>query len=305
MGTKTARFSIIFITALALLACGAESDRTDTMTTDPMPTGAQTPTTAEINSPTEDGSNTSPAMSDAGDNDDESNTSPAMADADDNDSQIQDTDNEMNDTDTGGQPDQTENENELPGETDLGDPNEETEATNLASCAEFAADHFYRQTAERFGDYEMRSMCDFKGSPILVVNTAARCGFTPQYTGLVELDEDYQERGLVILGFLSNDFGNQGGSDEEVERCNRDFRITFEQFSTVGVTPNSQDGQHPVFEWLTSQPGLEGPIQWNFNKFLIDRSGLLIDRWGSSTQPNGQEMRAAIESALSEAGAGN
>ena len=58
------------------------------------------------------------------------------------------------------------------------------------------------------------------------MNTASQCGFTPQYEGLVELDEDYREQGLVILGFLSNDFGNQGGSDEEVERCNRDFRVT-------------------------------------------------------------------------------
>ena len=289
MGTKTTRFSIIFITAMGLLACGAESDRVDMVTTDPTPTGGQTPTTAEITSP----------------NDDESDTSPAMADPADNQAQIQATDNEMNDTDTGGQPDQSESENERPSGMDRDDPNAETEATNSVSCAEFGAEHFYRQTAERFGDYELRSMCDFKGSPILVVNTAARCGFTPQYTGLVELDEEYREQGLVVLGFLSNDFGNQGGSDEEVERCNRDFRVTLEQFSTVGVTPNSQDGQHPVFEWLTSQPGFEGPIQWNFNKFLIDRSGALIDRWGSSTQPNSQEMRASIESALSEAGAGN
>ena len=73
----------------------------------------------------------------------------------------------MNDTDTGGQPDQSENDNDIPGEMDRDDPNGETESTNSASCADFGADHFYRQTAERFGDYELRSMCDFKGSPIL------------------------------------------------------------------------------------------------------------------------------------------
>ena len=289
MGTKTMHFKVLFITAFGLFACGTETDRQNATTTGPTSNAGQTPTTAEIESP----------------NDDELNTSPTMTDGANNETQIQEADNDMNGSNTGELPEQNENESEMPSETDMNDTNGLPEEADSANCTEFGAEHFYRQTAERFGDYELRSMCDFKGSPILVVNTAARCGFTPQYTGLVELDESYREQGLIILGFLSNDFGNQGGSDEEVERCNRDFRITFEQFSTVGVTPNSQDGQHPVFEWLTSQPGLEGPIQWNFNKFLIDRSGALINRWASTTQPNGGEIRAAIETALSESGEGN
>lgn len=166
------------------------------------------------------------------------------------------------------------------------------------NCESFDGTHFYRQSAERFADYEIREMCDFAGETLLIVNTAARCGLTPQYEGLVNLDAEYGPQGLRILGFLSNDFGNQAGTTDQVETCNSDYRVTFEQFTPIGVLSSSRDGQHPIFEWLTNQPGMEGDIEWNFGKFLVSRDGVLIARWSSYEQPESASVKSAIEEAL-------
>jgi glutathione peroxidase len=163
-------------------------------------------------------------------------------------------------------------------------------------CESFTADHFYRQSAERFADYEIREMCDFRGELLLIVNTAAKCGLTPQYEGLTALDEQYGAAGLRILGFLSNDFGNQAGSQSEVESCNDDYRIDFEQFTPVGVLSGS--GQHPIFRWLTTQNGQAGEVEWNFGKFLVNGEGELIARWSSYLEPENQSIISTIEAAL-------
>ena len=141
-------------------------------------------------------------------------------------------------------------------------------------------------------------MCDFFGETLLIVNTAARCGLTPQYEGLVNLENEYGPQGLKILGFLSNDFANQAGTTDEVETCNRDYRVTFEQFTPVGVRSDSRDGQHPIFQWLTSQSGMEGEIEWNFGKFLVSADGVLLARWSSYEQPESSAISTAIEEAL-------
>ena len=168
-------------------------------------------------------------------------------------------------------------------------------------CESFSADHFYRQSAERFSDYEMQTMCEYRGRILFIANTAARCGLTPQYTGLQAIHERYESEGLTVLGFLSDDFGQQGGSTEEVEMCNSNYQIGFEQFTPVGVLSSSMQGQHPIFRWLTSQSGMEGDVDWNFGKFLVSEDGRLLARWSSFVDPQNGMITAAIESALNDA----
>jgi len=168
-------------------------------------------------------------------------------------------------------------------------------------CDDFSDDHLYQQTAESFADYELQSMCDYRGRILFIANTAALCGLTPQYSGLQALHEEYESQGLTVLGFLSNDFGQQGGSTEQVEMCNSNYRIGFEQFTTVGVLASSRQGQHPIFRWLTSQSGMEGEVDWNFGKFLVSEDGRLLARWPSFVEPQNRMVTAAIERALNNA----
>lgn len=165
-------------------------------------------------------------------------------------------------------------------------------------CDSFDQDHLYRQSAERFADYEMREMCAYRGETLLIVNTASKCGLTPQYEGLTALNDRYGPQGLTILGFLSNDFGNQAGTQDEVETCNSDYRVLFEQFTPIGVTSASSDGQDPIFRWLTNQAGLEGEIEWNFGKFLVSSDGVLLARWASALEPEDEQITTAIETVL-------
>ena len=126
----------------------------------------------------------------------------------------------------------------------------------------------------------------YKGKTILIVNTASKCGFTPQYAGLQKLYENYQEKGLVILGFPCNQFGNQEPGDENsiAENCLVNYGVTFPMFSKVKV--NGQD-THPLFKYLKEQlPGTLGKsIKWNFTKFLIDKKGNPVKRFAPTTKP--------------------
>ena len=169
------------------------------------------------------------------------------------------------------------------------------------TCESYVGTHLYHQEAERFADYEMQEMCEYRGRVLLIANTAALCGLTPQYAGLQRLQERYGADGLTVLGFLSNDFGRQGGSNDQVEMCNSDYRISFEQFTPVGVLSSSAQGQHPIFEWLTTQSGLEGEVDWNFGKFLVSEDGRLLARWSSFVEPENTMITTAIEEALDNA----
>ena len=126
----------------------------------------------------------------------------------------------------------------------------------------------------------------YKGKTVLVVNTASKCGFTPQYAGLEKLYQDYRDQGLVVLGFPCNQFGNQEPGDEEsiAGDCLVNYGVSFPMFSKVIV--NGPDA-HPVFAWLKSKlPGLlGGRIKWNFTKFLIDDNGKPVKRFGPSVKP--------------------
>jgi glutathione peroxidase len=143
-----------------------------------------------------------------------------------------------------------------------------------------------------------RKMSDFKGSVLLVVNTASKCGFTPQYAGLEALYKKYKDKGLVVLGFPSNQFGEQEpGKDTEIaEFCEMNYGVTFPMFAKVDVNGKSA---HPLFKYLTStKKGLLGSeaIKWNFTKFLVGRDGTVLARYAPTTKP--EDIAPDIEKAL-------
>lgn len=144
---------------------------------------------------------------------------------------------------------------------------------------------------------ETVDMADYKGKVLLIVNTATGCGFTPQYDGLEKLYTDYKDKGFEILDFPCNQFGNQApGTEEEiVSFCKMKFGTTFKQFAKVEV---NGDNEEPLFTYLKSQKkGIGGSkIKWNFTKFLVDRDGNVIDRFGSTTTP--EKIAGKIEKVL-------
>ena len=139
-----------------------------------------------------------------------------------------------------------------------------------------------------------------RGKVLLIVNTASACGFTPQFGGLEKLWEGYRDRGLVIVGFPSNEFGAQDpGSNEEIATfCQRNYGVSFPMMAKVQVNGAQA---HPLWKWLKAQaPGLLGTegIKWNFTKFLIGRDGRVIKRYAPNDAP--EALRADIERALAE-----
>ena len=142
------------------------------------------------------------------------------------------------------------------------------------------------------------SLDQFKGRVLLIVNTASKCGFTPQYAGLEELYRAQRGRGFEVLGFPCNQFGSQEpGSAEEIGAfCERNYGVSFPMFAKVDVNGESA---HPLYRFLKeSKPGVFGSerIKWNFTKFLVDRTGRVVDRFAPATSP--QEMAARIEELL-------
>jgi len=137
-----------------------------------------------------------------------------------------------------------------------------------------------------------------RGKVLLIVNTASRCGFTPQFGGLETLWHDYRDRGLVIVGFPSNEFGGQdpGSNDEIATFCERNYGVSFPMMAKVEVNGAAA---HPLWKWLRAQaPGLLGTeaIKWNFTKFLVGRDGKVLRRYAPNDAP--EALRADIERAL-------
>lgn len=131
-----------------------------------------------------------------------------------------------------------------------------------------------------------KTLEEYRGKKILIVNVASKCGFTPQYKGLEELNQKYGDK-LVVLGFPCNQFGGQEpGSEEEIKSfCDLTFNVTFPMFSKVEV---NGDGAHPLFEHLKKEaPGLMGSkaIKWNFTKFLVDENGNVLKRFAPKDKP--------------------
>jgi len=147
------------------------------------------------------------------------------------------------------------------------------------------------------------SLSDFKGRVMLVVNTASKCGFTPQFDGLEALWKQYADQGLVILGFPCNQFGAQdpGSADEIASFCQLNYGVTFPMMAKVEVNGPQA---HPLYKWLVKEaPGLLGTqaIKWNFTKFLLGRDGHVIKRYGSIDTP--KALATDIERALAASAA--
>ena len=144
---------------------------------------------------------------------------------------------------------------------------------------------------------EEQTLDAYAGQVVLVVNTASKCGFTPQFEGLEQLHETYAERGLRVLGFPCNQFQEQDpGTNEEIGAfCQQNYGVTFPMFEKVDV---NGDDAHPLYRWLrTEKKGLLGEkIKWNFTKFLVGRDGQVIKRYGSTTKP--EKIAGDIEKAL-------
>jgi glutathione peroxidase len=142
------------------------------------------------------------------------------------------------------------------------------------------------------------SLGDYRDKVLLIVNTASKCGFTPQYEGLESLHKQYGARGLVVLGFPCNQFGAQEPGDEaEIANfCSLTYDVSFPMFAKVDV---NGDNTHPLFQFLkVAKPGLLGTegIKWNFTKFLVDRNGEVVERYAPATKP--AELEKTIEDLL-------
>ncbi|MGG6462391.1 glutathione peroxidase [Solilutibacter silvestris] len=140
----------------------------------------------------------------------------------------------------------------------------------------------------------------FAGNALLIVNTASKCGFTPQYAGLEDLYNIYKDQGFAVLGFPCDQFGNQepGNEDEIKSFCSLTYDVTFPMFSKIDVNGSNTS---PLFQILKDQsPGLLGikAIKWNFTKFLIDRSGKVVNRYAPTTKP--EALKADIEAVLAK-----
>ncbi len=142
----------------------------------------------------------------------------------------------------------------------------------------------------------------YKGSVLLVVNTASKCGYTPQYEGLQAIYEKYNVKGFYVLGFPANNFGGQepGKESEIKEFCESKYKVKFPMFAKISVKGEDQD---PLYKFLTSKetnPEFAGDITWNFNKFLVDRNGKVVARFTSKDTPESEAVTSAIEKYLQQ-----
>ncbi len=151
-----------------------------------------------------------------------------------------------------------------------------------------------RHSVPRLQDEKPQNLCQYSGKVLLVVNTASYCGFTSQFEGLEALNAKYAARGLVVLGFPSNDFKQEDADAKKIaDLCFNTYGVKFPMFTTVPVRGS---GAHPLFAQLAQATGKQPG--WNFNKYLIDRSGKPVAHYGSTTAPDSRALTAAIEQAL-------
>lgn len=144
------------------------------------------------------------------------------------------------------------------------------------------------------------ALSQFKGKPLLIVNTASACGFTPQFAGLEELHQTYGKKGLVVLGFPCNQFGAQdkGSNDEIAEFCQLNYGVSFPMMAKIDVNGSNA---HPLYQWLTHEaPGILGSkaIKWNFTKFLVGKDGTVRKRYAPTDTP--ASLAKDIEAVLAE-----
>lgn len=154
----------------------------------------------------------------------------------------------------------------------------------------------YEFSAENM-DGNTQDFADYKGQVLLIVNTASKCGFTPQFEGLEALYQQYKDQGLTVIGFPCNQFGSQdpGSNDEIGAFCQKNYGVSFPMMGKVDVNGKDADA---IFDWLKDQKGglLTDGIKWNFTKFLLGRDGQVIDRYAPTTKPDA--IKADIDKAL-------
>jgi glutathione peroxidase len=146
-------------------------------------------------------------------------------------------------------------------------------------------------------------LSEYEGKVVLFVNVASRCGYTKQYTGLQQLHEKYAEKGLAVVGVPCNQFGAQEpGTNEEIKQfCSSKYSVTFDMLDKVNVNDDSSGKACPLYGYLTgvdTKPAGKGKVKWNFEKFLLDRKGNVVGRFGSGVEPTSKELTEAIEKAL-------
>jgi len=149
-------------------------------------------------------------------------------------------------------------------------------------------------------DGNEKNLEDFKGSVVLMVNVASKCGYTSQYKGLEKLYQDKKDKGLVIIGFPANNFGNQEpGTEADIKKfCTSEYNVTFPMFAKISV---KGDDQHPLYKKLAAQPApVGGDPKWNFTKFLVDRNGNVVARFDTRTAPTDTELNRQIDELLAK-----
>ncbi|MDZ5782545.1 glutathione peroxidase [Marinococcus luteus] len=144
-----------------------------------------------------------------------------------------------------------------------------------------------------------KTLHEYRGEVLLIVNTASECGFTPQYEELEELYQRYKNQGFQVLGFPSNDFGGQEPDTIEniTEFCETNYGVSFDIFDKVHAKGNEK---HPLFDWLLEQTSPEREIEWNFEKFLVSRYGEVLGSFKSSTKPTDPQITSMIETSLQQ-----
>jgi glutathione peroxidase len=166
----------------------------------------------------------------------------------------------------------------------------------LSVCRTAAADcpEFLNQDLRKLRSAETVNVCQVSaGKPMLIINTASHCGFTPQFKGLEALHQEYKDRGLVVLGFPSNDFNQEAKDEAETaEVCFINYGVTFTMFSPISV---KGEAAHPIFKELARQTEAPG---WNFNKYIVRPDGTVVRHFDSKVAPDAAELRHAIESVL-------
>jgi glutathione peroxidase len=166
--------------------------------------------------------------------------------------------------------------------------------TPAAPAATAACPAVLNHTFPRLQDEKPQSLCQYRGKVLLVVNTASFCGFTPQYEGLEKLHARYKDRGLVVLGFPSNDFAQEAGSNKEIaDFCENTFGVKFPMFGKTAVRGSDAN---PLFKQLAAQTG-RAPL-WNFHKYLIGRDGKVVASYTSLTKPDDDTLLKTLEQQL-------
>ena len=165
------------------------------------------------------------------------------------------------------------------------------------TVANVSAENLFKLNATDI-DGSSLPLSKFQGKVVLVVNTASRCGFTPQYKAMEEVFQKYQNQGFVVLGFPSNDFYQELSSNEEIKEFCEGYRISFPLFASSSVTGSDK---RPVCKFLTNSSAyqaMRGEVRWNFEKFLVDRKGQVIARYPSTVSPNHPQLLNDIEKLL-------